>query len=232
MTKLLIIEDDASLVRALAISLEVQGYEVHTAANGLVGLKMVTEWEPDLVLLDVMMPGIDGWEVCRRLREITNTPIIMLTAMGMRQDVIQGLTVGADDYVRKPFDPQELVLRIKAVLHRSHPQADSDVEFFDDGRLLIDLGRRTVQRRGLSVHLSPTEFRLLAHLVRRLGRAVSHEELMNAVWGPGSVDETSNLAVYIRYLRAKLEEEPGSPQYICTERGIGYRFTAATRQGA
>ena len=230
MIKLLIIEDDGTLARGLAANLELLNYEVRMAPNGLAGLQLVAEWEPDLVLLDVMMPGMDGWEVCRRLRKIKDTPIIMLTARGMRQDVIQGLTSGADDYVRKPFDMQELELRIKALLRRSQPQADDNVDLFDDGRLLIDLGRRTVLSRGQPVHLTPTEFRLLAHLVRRLGRVVAHEDLVRAVWGPNYADETTNLGVYIRYLREKLEATPSSPQYIRTEWGIGYRFTAATRQ--
>jgi|BarGraNGADG00212_2_1021979.scaffolds.fasta_scaffold04634_4 DNA-binding response OmpR family regulator len=230
MTKLLIIEDDATLARGLAISLELQSYEARVAANGVAGLQLVAKWQPDLVLLDVMMPGMDGWEVCRRLREVADIPIIMLTARGMRQDVIQGLTCGADDYVRKPFDLQELELRIKALLRRSQPQRNGDVDLFDDGRLLIDLERRIVLCRGQPLHLTPTEFRLLAYLVRHIGRVVAHEELVRAVWGPRYADETANLGVYIRYLREKLEETPNSPQYICTEWGIGYRFAAAARQ--
>jgi DNA-binding response OmpR family regulator len=230
MTKLLIIEDNVTLSRGLALSLELLSYEVREAANGLAGLQLVAEWEPDLVLLDVMMPGMDGLEVCRRLREVAGTPIIMLTARGMRQDVIQGLMCGADDYVKKPFDMQELELRIKALLRRSQPNRNGDVELFADGQLLIDLENRTVLRRGRPVHLTPTEFRLLAYLVRHGGRVVSHEELVRAVWGPRSADETANLGVYIRYLREKLEETPGSPQYINTEWGIGYRFKTAARQ--
>jgi two-component system, OmpR family, KDP operon response regulator KdpE len=232
MTKLLSIEDDATLARGLAANLELLNYDVRIAANGLAGLQLVSEWEPNLVLLDVMMPGMDGWEVCRRLRKITDTPIIMLTARGMRQDVIQGLSTGADDYVRKPFDMQELELRIKAVLRRSQPQADDNVELFDDGQLQIDLERRLVKCGGQPVHLTPTEFRLLAHLVHRLGHVVPHEELVRAVWGPNYADETANLGVYIRYLREKLEVTPSSPQYICTEWGIGYRFTAAPKPDA
>ena len=229
MTKLLIIEDDKTLARGLAISLELLNYDVRVAANGFVGLQLVTEWEPALVLLDVMMPGMDGWEVCRRLRELKDIPIIMLTARGMRQDVIKGLNCGADDYVRKPFDMQELELRIKALLRRSQPDRIASVDVFDDGRLLIDLERRSVVRGGQPVHLTPTEFRLLACLVRHLGRVVSHEELMRAVWGLRYADETANLGVYIRYLREKLEETPNSPQYICTEWGIGYRFAAPAK---
>ena len=232
MTKLLIIEDDATLARGLAANLELLNYEVRMAPNGLAGLQLVAEWEPDLVLLDVMMPGMDGWEVCRRLRKIDDTPIIMLTARGMRQDVVQGLSSGADDYVKKPFDMQELELRIKAVLRRTQPPAEGDVEMFDDGRLAIDLKRRLVQCGGQSVHLTPTEFRLLAHLVRRQGRVVGHDELVRAVWGPNYADETTNLGVYIRYLREKLEATPSTPQYIRTEWGIGYRFTLAAKQDA
>jgi two-component system KDP operon response regulator KdpE len=154
----------------------------------------------------------------------------MLTARGMRQDVIMGLTCGADDYVRKPFDIQELELRIKAVLRRSQPQMDSEVDLFDDGRLLIDLKRRLVLCSGQPVHLTPTEYRLLAHLVHRLGRVVPHDELVRAVWGPNYADETTNLGVYIRYLREKLETTPSTPQYIRTEWGIGYRFVTVAKQ--
>ncbi len=228
MTKLLIIEDDATLASGLSINLELESYDVRVAPNGLAGLQVVAEWQPNLVLLDVMMPGMDGWEVCRRLRESSDIPIIMITARGMRQDVIQGLACGADDYVRKPFDLQELELRIKALLRRSRPPRSSEVERFDDGRLLIDLERRTVLRRGRPVHLTPTEYRLLAYLVRHTGRVVAHADLVHAVWGPRCADETANLGVYIRYLREKLEERPNDPQYICTEWGTGYRFDGQT----
>jgi DNA-binding response OmpR family regulator len=237
MMKLLLIEDDAILVRAVAIGLGRRGYEVQSAADGPAGLALAAAWAPDLVILDVMMPGMDGWEVLRRLRERADTPVIMLTARGTQADVIRGLTLGADDYVKKPFDMNELALRVEAVLRRSRARkAEADAAaaagagagaggIFDDGRLRIDLARRTVLCGGQPVHLTPTEFRLLACLVRQRGRPVTHAELLGEVWGPGYADETANLAVYIRYLREKLEETPAAPRYICTEWGIGYRFS-------
>jgi two-component system KDP operon response regulator KdpE len=223
--KLLIIEDDATLARAVAIGLGLRGYDVRTAGDGPTGLQLAAEWEPDLVILDIMMPGMDGWEVCRRLRETSDTPVIMLTAKGLQEHVIRGLTLGADDYVKKPFDLRELELRVEAVLRRPRPREAEESAVFDDGRLRIDLERRLVLRGGEPVHLTPTEFRLLACLVRGRGRPVAHQELLRVAWGPGYVEETANLAVYIRYLREKLEETPGSPRYICTEWGVGYRFS-------
>jgi DNA-binding response OmpR family regulator len=231
--KLLLIEDDAILARATAAGLGRRGYEVRTAADGPAGLTLAAAWAPDLVILDVMMPGMDGWEVLRRLRArddtMAGTPVIMLTARGTQADVIRGLTLGADDYVKKPFDMDELALRVEAVLRRARAQdAAEDADgIFDDGRVRIDLARRVVQRDGRPVHLTPTEFRLLSCLVRQRGRPVTHAELLREVWGPGYADETANLAVYIRYVREKLEETPAVPRYICTEWGIGYRFSDA-----
>ena len=227
--KLLIIEDDTTLSQTLAASLSYHGHEVRTAADGVAGLQAAADWTPDLVILDVMMPGMDGWEVCRRLRETSDTPVIMLTARGTQDDVIQGLSTGADDYIKKPFDLRELELRIDAVLRRSQARAAGDADaastLFDDGWLVIDPDRRVVLRGGMPVHLTPTEFRLLIYLVQRRGRPIPHNELLREVWGPAYVDETANLAVYIRYLREKVEETPANPRYICTEWGMGYRFS-------
>jgi len=225
--KLLIIEDDATLSQTLAASLSYHGHEVRTAADGVAGLQAAADWTPDLIILDIMMPGMDGWEVCRRLRETSDTPVIMLTARGTQDDVIQGLSTGADDYVKKPFDLRELELRIEAVLRRSQSGADGASTLFDDGWLMIDPDRRVVLRGGMQVHLTPTEFRLLSYLVQCRGRPVPHNELLREVWGPGYAEETANLAVYIRYLREKLEETPANPRYICTEWGMGYRFSDA-----
>jgi two-component system KDP operon response regulator KdpE len=225
MTKLLIIEDDIALGEALKISLELHTYETLWATNGPDGLQLAAEWLPDLIILDVMMPGMDGWQVCQRLRETVDTPVVMLTAKALSSDVVHGLGLGADDYVKKPFDLDELTSRIEAVLRRSRRAAAGAGEQYRDETLFIDLRRRVVLRHGHPVHLTPTEFKLLARLVRGQGRPVPHAELLTAVWGPSyAYDETANLAVYIRYLREKLEATPSEPQYICTERGVGYRF--------
>ncbi len=221
---LLIIEDDITLSRLLASHLQSLGYTALTAASGPEGLRLAQEAKPDLVILDVMMPTMDGWEVCRRLRAASDVPILMLTAKGAQEDVIQGLELGADDYIKKPFDLRELELRIEAILRRGGSARGDETGVYDDGVLRIDLERRFVTRQGQPVHLTPTEFRLLAYLLRRRGRVVPHVELLTEVWGPEYAEDTANLSVYVRYLREKLEEVPGEPRYICTEWGVGYRF--------
>jgi len=223
--KLLIIEDDITLNRLLAGHLQSLGYEVLSASGGAEGLELAEKAKPALVILDIMMPGMDGWQVCRRLRTTSTVPILMLTAKGAQEDVLQGLELGADDYLKKPFDLRELELRIEAILRRSGAGAMRDQKnVFDDGILRIDLERRQVVRRGQAVHLTPTEFRLLSYLMRQRGRVVPHQELLTEVWGPEYVQDTANLSVYVRYLREKLEIVPGEPRYICTEWGVGYRF--------
>ena len=227
--KLLLIEDDAILARGVAVGLGRRGYEVQRPPTALPGWRWPRpDAGPGDPRRDDARHGrLGGLPPAARAGQ--QTPVIMLTAKGTQADVIQGLTLGADDYIKKPFAMEELALRVEAVLRRARARetnADADADaIFDDGRLRIDLERRVVQRDGRPVHLTPTEFRLLACLVRQRGRPVTHAELLREVWGPGYADETANLAVYIRYLREKLEETPASPQYICTEWGIGYRFT-------
>jgi two-component system KDP operon response regulator KdpE len=222
--KLLIIEDDQVLNRVLTEHLHNVGYDVLSASGGVEGLELMQGNGPDLVLLDIMMPGMDGWQTCRRLREVSDVPVLILTAKGAEDDVIKGFQLGADDYIKKPFNLQELELRVEAVLRRSASRRRDDTSDYNDGVLQIDLGRRMVVRRGDPVHLTPTEFRLLSYLVRHRDRVVPHSELLSEVWGPRYVDDTASLSVYIRYLREKLEENPATPRYICTEWGVGYRF--------
>jgi DNA-binding response OmpR family regulator len=222
--KLLIIEDDITLSRLLAGHLQSLGYDVVTAPGGAEGIRLAKEITPDLVILDVMMPGMDGWAVCRHLRSTSTTPILMLTAKGAQEDVIQGLELGADDYLKKPFDLRELELRIAAILRRSEGMPGDPGNLYDDGTLQVDLERRLVLRHGQRIHLTPTEFRLLSYLLRNRGRVVPHDELLTEVWGPEYIQETANLSVYVRYLREKLESAPGEPRYIVTEWGVGYRF--------
>jgi DNA-binding response OmpR family regulator len=222
--KVLIIEDDLTLNRLLTGHLRSLGYEVHSATGGSDGISMAEETKPDLVVLDVMMPVVDGWQVCRRLRSTSAVPILMLTAKGTQEDVIQGLELGADDYLKKPFDLRELELRIEAILRRSGAATEDQREVFDDGNLRVDLEHRLVARQGKAVHLTPTEYRLLSYLIQQGGRVVPHEELLKEVWGPEYMQDTANLSVYVRYLREKLESVPGEPRYIKTEWGVGYRF--------
>ena len=223
MAKILIIEDDPTLTRLLVTHLQTRGHSPLSANGGEAGLKTATREGPDLVLLDVMMPGMDGWEVCRRLRAVSDVPIIMLTAKTMQHDVINGLSLGVDDYIRKPFNLHELSLRIEAVLRRQRTDNAGGPMVYDDGTLAVDHNRRMVALNGQPVHMTPTEFRLLSYLVQHAGRTVSHHELLTEVWGAEYADDTSIVPVYIRYLRQKLESDSAA-HYIETEWGVGYRF--------
>lgn len=223
--KVLVIDDDTTLLNLLQQSLQKAGYEVMTATNGLQGLQKMYEERPDLIILDVMMPRMDGWETCRRIREMSQVPIIMLTAKDEEADKIRGFEYGVDDYVTKPFSFAELTARVTAVLHRTRqrpPQRKPAVHRVND--LLIDLENRRVTKNGEVLDLTPTEYRLLATLVENAGRVLSHEQLLSDVWGPEYVDDTGYVKRYIWYLRQKLEDDPSQPEYILTERGFGYRF--------
>jgi two-component system KDP operon response regulator KdpE len=222
--KLLIIEDDLTLNSLLAAYLGKRGYDILSAMDGEEALRLAEEGQPDLVILDIMMPGTDGWETCRRLRQTSQVPVLILTAKVSQDDVLRGLQLGADDYVKKPFDLRELELRIQAILRRAGAPQAGPAASYDDGRLHVDMERRLVLLDHQPVHLTPTEFRLLSYLVQHRGRAVPHMELLCEVWGPEYADDTAILSVYIRYLREKLEDKPGQPRYIRTEWGVGYRF--------
>lgn len=221
LAKLLVIDDDAALNEMLTQSLRMKGFEVIATPSGKAGIEAALRYQPDLILLDVMMPEMDGWEVCRRLRAATDLPIIMLTAKDSRSEVIRGFELGVDDYVTKPFDLRELELRIRAVLKRYQLNRD---EMYDDGVLRIDLRRQRVFLHDEPIHLTPTEFKLLRCLVQHAGAVVSHQKLLTDVWGADYVGATANLALYIRYLREKLEPAPGNPRYIRTQWGEGYWF--------
>jgi DNA-binding response OmpR family regulator len=170
-----------------------------------------------------VMPTMDGFETCKRLRELSDVPIIMLTAKDEEKDILKGFECGADDYLRKPFSRNELTARIIAVLNRKYVQ-DSRWVLYDDGNLLIDLNQQTVYKKGKRIHLTKIEFRLLSHLMTHQGKAVSHKTLLMSVWGNGYNEAKSLLSLYIRYLRQKIEDDPVNPEYICTEWGLGYRF--------
>lgn len=223
--KILIVEDDLPTTRMLADALSDANYQVVVARHGLEGLQQFYSKRPDLVILDVMMPRMDGWKTCGRIRELSNIPIIMLTAKGEEADRVRGLEYGADDYLVKPFSMRELKARVRAVLRRVHvaPVRDSVVSI-DGGKLTINLARREVIVRGERVSLTPTEYRLLAFLARNAGRTLPHDTILERVWGYGYSGATQNLKLYIWYLRRKVEEDPSHPQYIVTERGIGYRL--------
>jgi DNA-binding response OmpR family regulator len=222
--KILAIDDNPQLIKMLRRCLESEDYEVIAAHSGREGLRKFQESHPDLVILDIMMPDMDGWEVCRSLREISlNIPIIILTVLKEKANVVRGLALGADEFIAKPFKPGELVARIQALLRRVN-MTKTPAEFYDDGNLAIDFERRQVYLRGQLVNLSPTEFRLLACLVRSAGQVVPHKTLLTRVWGPEYADEIHYVKLYIRYLRQKIEKCPERPKYVVTEWGIGYRF--------
>lgn len=220
---ILIIDDDETLTKMLAKWLHAKGYDIQIAASGREGLEKARNSSPDLVVLDVMMPEMDGFETCNRLREFSNVPVLMLTAKTTEEDLIRGFQNGADDYVKKPFSFMELELRISAILKRANMKDEQPV-LYDDGTLKIDLDRQHVYRKSELVHLTPTEYKLLSCLVRNQGGVISHEGLLRDVWGEAYTDATACLSLYIRYLREKLEENPSEPKYIRTKWGIGYWF--------
>jgi two-component system KDP operon response regulator KdpE len=222
---ILVVDDEPHIIEAVSMNLELEGFQVSVASNGYEALKKVTKELPDLVILDVMMPKIDGFETLKNIREVSTVPVIMLTVKGEEADRVKGLDLGADDYITKPFSPKELVSRIKAVLRRAEtPTPAPKAEIHVDDNLSIDFSRRKVIIKGEEVRLRPTEFRLLYHLVSNAGRVLTHETLLRKVWGHEYRDEDHYLWLYITYLRQKLEEDPKHPKYILGERGIGYRF--------
>jgi DNA-binding response OmpR family regulator len=231
--RILVVDDEPRMIKFIRLNLEHDGFDVVEAADGLAALKQVRDSLPDLVLLDVTMPELDGFETLRLLREISSVPVIMLTARGEEDDRVRGLELGADDYVTKPFSPRELVSRVKAVLRRTEttPPAEKSTVVVDE-RLRFNFDRREVWVDGQLVKLRPTEFRLLYHLVNNAGWVVPHDQLLAKVWGYEYREETHYLRLYINYLRQKLEQDPANPKYILTERGVGYRFVDFRRDAA
>jgi len=222
---ILVVDDEPRIIEAVGMNLELEGYQVSGASNGYEALQKLTEELPDLVILDVMMPEMDGFETLREIREVSTVPVIMLTVRGEEIDKVKGLDLGADDYVTKPFSPKELVSRVKAVLRRVEmPSPVPKTEIRVDDNLSIDFSRCKVIAKGKEVHLRPTEYRLLYHLVSNAGHVLTHETLLRKVWGYEYRDEDQYLWLYITYLRKKIEEDPKHPKYILGERGIGYRF--------
>lgn len=222
----LVVDDEPRLVDVVRMNLEVEGYRVVEAANGYEALDRLKQDLPDLVILDVMMPELDGFETLRRIRAVSNVPVIMLTVRNEESDRIRGLEIGADDYISKsPFSPRELLTRVKALLRRTFtPSPARKTTIVVDKDLTIDFSKREVWVRGEKVTLRPTEYRLLYHLVNNAGRLMTHETLLSRVWGHEYRDESHYLRLYITYLRQKLERDPAHPKYILTERGMGYRF--------
>lgn len=229
--RILVVDDEERMVRFIRLNLEHDGFRVVTAYNGTQAINKVRSDLPDMVLLDVMMPDIDGFEVLRIIREVSSVPVLMLTAKGDEDDRVRGLELGADDYITKPFSPRELVSRVRAVLRRTEPTVSSSHGLIEvDKRLKLDFDRREVWLDGALVQLRPTEYRLLYHLVQNAGWVMTHDQLLTKVWGYEYRDEPHYVRLYINYLRQKLEIDPANPKYILTERGVGYRFVDFRRK--
>lgn len=220
----LVIEDDPDIQRLVVLNLEKEGYATVTADDGLSGLREFFQRQPDLVILDIMLPRMDGWEVCRRIREVAEVPVLILSGRGQERDKVHGLNLGADDYLTKPFGSAELLARVAAALRRFRTAAPTQEEdIYLDGRLRVDFSRHLVYVDGESVSLSPTEFRLLAYLVRNRGQVLTHDQILERVWGEES-ESFDSVKQYISYLRQKLSDDPNDPQLILTVRGVGYRY--------
>jgi DNA-binding response OmpR family regulator len=224
MPTLLLIEDDPTLSETLRYNFEREGYGVIVANDGVLGLEQARREQPDLVILDIMLPRLDGFSVCRILRQESDIPILMLTARQDEVDRIAGLELGADDYVAKPFSLGELLARVRAILRRSDRRPVGDREVLDAGVLRIDTGSRRVWRSGNELNLSQKEFDLLTCMVRNRGMALSRDVLLERVWGYDFLGDSRTVDVHIRWLREKVEPDPGKPNYIQTVRGVGYRF--------
>ncbi|MDY6874605.1 MAG: response regulator transcription factor [Chloroflexota bacterium] len=223
--QILVIEDDDALARLMRLQLERAAYQVTVCRDGQSALQEVHKSEPDLILLDILLPDTDGWAVCEHLQKVTDTPIIFTTALGAERDVARGLELGADDYIIKPFSYKELLTRVKAALHRAR-RAASQKTIYENNRLYVDLETRTVKVNGEHIFLTPLEYKLLAALVKDAGHIISHTTLLRRVWGLQYEDRRQYLKLYIWYLRQKIEANPSSPALILTERGAGYLLAA------
>jgi two-component system KDP operon response regulator KdpE len=223
--RILVVDDEARMINFIRMNLELEGFQVIEAANGVQALDMVRRHIPGLIILDVMMPRMDGFETLQTLRESSNIPVIILTAKGEEEDKVRGLELGADDYVTKPFGARELVSRVKAVLRRVSSVTEPGTAIVEiDDRLSVDFNKHEVIVAGTRIKLRPTEYRLLYHLIENAGWTVTHEQILAKVWGYEYSDETHYVRLYVNYLREKIEEDPSNPKYILTERGTGYRF--------
>src|SRR4051812_26248615 len=223
----LVIEDERPLQKFLRVTLEGQGYAVVEATRGEEGLRHAAMSRPDLVILDLGLPDIDGLDVTRRLREWSAVPIIVVSARGKEQDKVVALDAGADDYLTKPFGVGELLARVRVVLrHLAVAHRETGEPVFEVGALRVDLARREVTTSDKAVHLTPNEFKLLSVLIKNAGRVMTHRQLLREVWGPGSAEESHYLRVYANQLRQKIEPDPSRPRYLLTETGVGYRLSA------
>jgi len=224
-TRLLVVDDAPEMAQFLKIALESEGHRVAVAYDARDGLRLAHQFRPDAILLDIMMPGMDGWQMLNHLREFSDVPVIMVTALDSAKNKVQGLDLGADDYVTKPFDLDELKARVRAALRRATMAAANktvEVLSFDQGRLRIDPAAHKVSANGVDVSLTPIEQKLLLYLAINAGRVLTYNQILENVWGPGYEDSETNLKVYVRRLRRKIEPDPARPRYVLTQWGIGY----------
>jgi len=226
--KILVIDDDIEFLELTRTWLQNAEYEVMVAEDGIQGLRNLYINRPNLVLLDANMPKMDGWEVCRRIRDMCDIPVLMVTVNGQKADLLRGFGLGADDFIVKPVHFPEVIARVRAALRRVNlTEEDNGPSSFHNDEIKIDWKSHQVYIRGELVKLSPTEFKLLSCLIRNRGWIVTHTQLLEKAWGPNYVGDKSFVKLYIRYLRKKIEEDPGRPKYIMTERGVGYRFAVS-----
>jgi two-component system KDP operon response regulator KdpE len=224
--RILVVDDEPQLTRVLRTGLKSRGYDVRAAADGLAGFEAFNDWHPDLVITDLAMPNVDGLELCRRLRAISQVPIIVLSAKGEEKTKVEALDLGADDFVTKPFGIDELLARVRASLRRANAPASSETtrSIFDSGDFHVDLEAREITVRGKPIHLTPKEFDLLVYFIKRPGKVLTHRTLLAALWGGNYVEQNEYLRVFVGNLRKKIESDSASPRYILTEPWIGYRF--------
>ena len=231
-TKILVVDDEPSFARLVREVLTHKGYEVFTAGDGQEALRLLFAHKPDLVLLDVMMPKMDGWQTCSRIREVSDVPIVMLTGkQKSEEDIVRGLDYGADEYLIKPVGNRELVARVRAVLRRAELPPTTEVKpkiAYGDDYLTVDIEERKITVKGERIRLTPMEFRLFSVLVENAGRILTHKQLLERVWGWEYTDDLDYVRIYISHLRQKIEPDPAQPRYIMTEPGVGYYFQKAT----
>ncbi len=223
--RILIADDEPQIARVLRTGLTTRGYEVRVAADGESALDTFRDWHPDLVVTDLAMPNMDGLELCRRLRLVSQIPIIVLSVKGEEKTKVEALDAGADDFVTKPFSMEELLARVRATLRRAgEPSSEGSSTVMDAGDFRLDVETRKVTVREREIHLTPKEFDLLTHLMRHSGKVLTHRKLLTAIWGANYGEQTEYLRVFIGQLRKKIEDDPSTPRYILTEPWIGYRF--------
>jgi two-component system, OmpR family, KDP operon response regulator KdpE len=219
--RILVVDDEPQIRRALKTALTGHGYEVEVAENGAEALTLLPSWQPDALVLDLVMPDIDGTEVLRQTRTWSDLPVIVLSARGQERDKVQALDLGADDYLTKPFGMDELLARVRAILRRRGEPLETKLAF---GDIELDLAKHVVTKNGSEVHLTPTEFDLLRVLGVNAGKVITHRQLLERVWGAYAAENSQQLRVYINYLRRKLEDDPSRPRWIVTDPGVGYRL--------